>query len=61
MVTVGALGAKFSSKRELERFLRVDCGAYLPDSKCLTIYHYRDLLSGKKKVRTCSGGGGPLL
>lgn len=38
------------TKRDIEKILRGEYGAYLPDSKYLTIYFYRDLLSGEKLV-----------
>ena len=38
--------AKFSTKSELERFLRNSCGAYLPSHKHLNCYFYCDLISG---------------
>ena len=43
--------AKFRSKKEVWNFLTIDCGAYLPPMENITIYHMKDLVSGKKKVR----------
>ena len=42
------VGAVFQSKNELEKFLRSDCDAFLPDHEYCTVYHYRDLVSGRK-------------
>jgi len=43
--------AKFRGKRECWNFLAVDVGAWLPPYENITIYHMRDLISGKKSVR----------
>ena len=37
-ITAKEFGAKFQSKRECFTFLTIDCHAYLPDYKTLTIY-----------------------
>ena len=50
MVTAAAFNAKFRSKQEVYRFLAFDCGAYLSDYKHHSIFHLRDLASGKKKI-----------
>jgi hypothetical protein len=44
-----SFGAKFQSKREVYRFLTHDCGAYLSSYETMTIFHLRDLISGKRK------------
>ena len=43
--------AKFRSKREVWNFLTIDVGAYLPPYENVTIYHMRDLVTGKKKSK----------
>ena len=30
----------------------MDVGAFVPDYEYVTVYHMRDLIGGKKKVRT---------
>ena len=52
MVSAKLFSSKYSSKLELERFLRSNCGAFLPSHQHLTIYFYRSLISGEKKVRS---------
>ena len=42
--------SKYSSKKELETFLRHNCKAYLPSYKHLNVYYYRELIDGSKKV-----------
>ena len=49
VVTTAEFNAKFQSKPEVFRFLSFDVGAYLPAYNCITIWHLRDLTSGKWK------------
>ena len=49
-ITVSEFRAKFSSKLELDKFLRDDYKGYLPAARCMTEYFYKDLILGKKKV-----------
>ena len=49
-VTVKELKAKYASKKELVKFLRVDANVYLPSHKYLTWMFVRDILTGVKKV-----------
>lgn len=49
-ITAAEFASKFSCKNEIDKFLKNEAKAYLPDSNCVTEYHYRDLLTGKKKV-----------
>ena len=50
VVTAAQFNAKFRSKQEVFRFLSFDCGAYLPSYQTVTIFHLRDLASGKKRI-----------
>ena len=43
-----SFGAKYTSKREIYRFLTHDCGAYLASYQTMTIWHMRDLVSGER-------------
>ena len=49
-IPASEFASKFSSKMEIERFLRYDCKAFLPSHKHLTIYFFKDLVSGLKRV-----------
>jgi hypothetical protein len=44
-----AFGSKFQSKREVYRFLTLECGVYLPSYETVTIFHMRDMVAGKRK------------
>ena len=48
-LNVRTVGAKMKSKREIWNFMVTDVDAFLPHEHCVTIYHLKDLLSGKKK------------
>ena len=50
MVDSKAFGAKYTSKRELYRFLTHDCGAYLATYQSMTVWHMRDLISGERAM-----------
>ena len=47
-VSAGEFGDKFQSKGEVFKFLTHDCSTYLPGYESVTIFHMRDLVSGKK-------------
>ena len=49
-INSAAFASKFKSKREIWTFLTVDVGAFLPSYEHCTIYHLKDIISGKKKV-----------
>ncbi len=42
--------AKYSSKVEVYRFLSFEVGAYVPPYDSVTVWHLRDLASGKRKI-----------
>ena len=48
-ISAKEFAAKFSTKYEVYNFLTVECSAYLPDCKCVTIYWLKDIISKKKK------------
>ena len=43
-----AFGSKYQSKREVYRFLTLDCGVYLPSYETVTVFHMRDIVAGKR-------------
>lgn len=49
-VTVANLQTVLQTKKDIEKVLRGECRAYLPDERYLTIYFYRDCISGEAKV-----------
>ena len=49
-ITVREFGAKANNKYEIDLLLRRDAQAYLPEMKCLTVWFYKDLISGRKQV-----------
>lgn len=49
-ISAATFSAKYKSKREIWFFLTVDFKAYLPPYETVTIYHLKDLVSGKKKI-----------
>ena len=51
-VNAKIVAAKFKSKGELWNFLATECNAYLPHKHCVTIYHLKDLGSGKSKSKS---------
>ena len=51
-VNAKIVAAKFKSKGELWNFLATECNAYLPHKHCVTIYHLKDLWSGKSKSKS---------
>ena len=50
-ITAAMFASKCNSKSEVYRFLVLDCDAFLPDYKTITIYFLKDLLSGAKKCK----------
>ena len=50
IVTTAEFNAKFRSKREVYQFLSFDVGAYLPPYEACTVWHLRDLASGKRQI-----------
>lgn len=51
VITSQQFGAKFQTKYSVHQFLTVECSAYLPPNSCVTIYHMKDLMMGKKKCK----------
>lgn len=49
-VDADTFGAKYSSKREVFRFLTVDCGAYLGPYETMTVPHMKELASGQRRL-----------
>jgi len=49
-VTPQEFAAKYQGKKECWRFVATDCGAYLPEYESVTVWHLRDLTSGKRKI-----------
>jgi len=47
-ITSRTFGAKFRTKRELERLIRRDMDIYLCANKHVNIFFYRALISGEK-------------
>ena len=50
-ITTNEFAAKFRSKTEVYAFLSIDASAYLPPRDSVTIYHLKDLITGKKKCK----------
>ena len=50
-VTAAAFGSKYRSKQEVYSFLAVDCNAFLPPYKTLTIYFLKEVANGEKKCK----------
>lgn len=48
-VTAAAFGAKYTSKREIYRFLSTETNTYLPAIDNVTIWHLRDLAQGTRR------------
>ena len=48
-VDAAAFAAKYQSKRKVYRFLTHDCGVYLSSYESMTVWHMRDIVSGKRK------------
>ena len=54
MVNAAAFASKFQSKREVWRFLSSEVGAYLASYETMTIYHLKEIASGKRKKILCT-------
>ena len=48
-VNAKAFQAKYADKMEVYKFLTHDVGAYLPPYESVTVWHMRDLCSGKRR------------
>ena len=48
-LTTTEFSAKFRSKQEVYRFLAYEAEVYLPPYHSVTVWHLRDLCSGKRK------------
>ena len=48
-VTAKDFAAKMRNKQEVYHFLTHDVGVYLPSYDTVTVWHMRDLVSGKRK------------
>ena len=48
-VTAATFGAKYTSKREIYRFLSTEANTYLPGIETVTIWHLRDLAQGFRR------------
>ena len=46
------VGAKFSTKLEVFKFLAYDVRAHLPEYGLVTIYFLKDIISGEKKCKS---------
>ena len=44
-----AFGAKYTSKREVYRFLTNDCAVYLSSYETMTVWHMRDIVANKRR------------
>ena len=49
-VTATEFGAMASSKTEVYRFLAAEVGAFLDTYQTMTVWHLRDIMSGKRKM-----------
>ena len=49
-IPASVIGAKMKSKNEVYRFLSSEVRAYLSSYETMTVYHLRDLFSGKKRI-----------
>ena len=48
-INPASFGAKYQSKREVYRFLSHDCRCYLSSYETMTVFHLRDLMSGRRR------------
>jgi hypothetical protein len=53
-VTVGEVSHLVQSKGDLEKILRGDYGAHLPDAKYVTVWFLRDIIAGERLVSDLS-------
>ena len=49
-VNAASFGAKYSSKREVYRFLVSEVAIYLPPYESVTVFHMRDIVGGKRRM-----------
>ncbi len=49
-INAASFGAKYSSKREVYRFLTAEARVYLPSYETVTVFHMRDLVAGKRRL-----------
>ena len=49
-INAASFGAKYSSKREIYRFLTSEARIYLPSYETVTIFHLRDLVAGRRRM-----------
>lgn len=49
-INAASFGAKFSSKREVYRFLTAEARIYLPSYETVTVFHMRDLVAGRRRL-----------
>lgn len=47
---IGELKLKFSSKKDLHRYLVQSCYLYLPKETCVTLHFLSEILAGRKKA-----------
>ena len=50
-VNAKAFAAKYQSKRECWNFLAVQAGAFMPAFHCVTLYHLKNIIAGKKRCK----------
>ena len=50
-ITTKEFSSKYESKREVYHFVAVDCGFYVPEYDCVTIYFLKDIMTGEKKCK----------
>ena len=50
-ITASQFASKAKSKREVYTLLVTECKCYLPPYTNVTIYHLKDLVSGRKKSK----------
>ena len=50
-INAATFAAKFKSKKECYNFLSIEAGGYLPPYQSITIFHMKQMISGKKKSK----------
>ena len=51
-ITTKEFSSKYESKSEVYHFVAVDCGFYVPEYDCVTIYFLKDIMTGVKKCKS---------
>ena len=51
-INAATFAAKFKSKKECWNFLAIEAGGYLPPYSSITIFHMKQIISGKKKSKS---------